>query len=301
MRTVAAIDIGTNTTRLLVAQVAPDGGLTWLKRRVEVTGLGWGLDATGRIDPDRIERTVAVLREYAVEIASRDVDGIGVVATAATREAENREEFLTQATQVLGVRPAVVTGDEEAWLSFAGVTSDLVAEAPYLVIDPGGGSTEFVLGAESPVYTVSTRMGSVRLTDRSLPDRPASGSQVEAAKAEAARAFAEVELPAAIGTVIGVGGTFTALAAIALNLSEYVPARVHLSKLTPADVDDLVAQLAGMTVEETAAIRSLDPARAPVLLGGAIVVREAVRHVGDVEVVVSENDILAGVALHAAG
>lgn len=300
MRTVAAVDIGSNTTRLLVAEVQPDGRLAWLHRQVVVTGLGWGLDATGRITGESIERTVATLRSYAAEIGKWDVDGLGVVATAATREAENREEFLQQAGQVLGVRPAVISGDEEAWLSFAGVSSDLDAEPPYLVIDPGGGSTEFVLGDDRPVYTVSTRMGSVRLTDRCLPDHPASGSQVERAREEARRAFAEVDMPAKVGTVVGVGGTFTALAAIAMGLEKYVPEQVHRSAVTPAELDDLVARLAGMTVEDTAAIPSLDPDRAPVLLGGAIVAREALRRVGDRRAVVSENDILAGVALHAA-
>ncbi len=300
-RTVAAVDIGTNTTRLLVASVTPDGRLAWLHRRATVTGLGWGLDATGRIAEEGMDRTVDVLRDYAAEIGTWDVDGLGVVATAATREAENREDFLARATQVLGVRPAVVTGDEEAWLSFAGVTSDLDATPPYLVIDPGGGSTEFVLGAERPAYVVSTRMGSVRLTDRCLPDHPASGSQVEAARSEAQRAFAEVELPTRVGTVVGVGGTFTALAAIVAGLEQYVPERVHRSMIAPAELDDLVARLAAMTVEETAGIPSLDPDRAPVLLGGAIVAREALRSAGDQPALVSENDILAGVALHAAG
>ncbi len=300
MRKVAAVDIGSNTTRLLIAAVGADGRLAWLHRRVTVTGLGWGLDAEGRLGAGGMEKTVAALRSYAAEIGKWDVDGLGVVATEATREAENRDDLLQQAAQVLGVRPAVITGDQEAWLSFAGVTSDLDAEPPFLVIDPGGGSTEFVLGDELPFYTVSTRMGSVRLTERSLPDHPASGSQVEAARNEARRAFAEVELPASVGTVVGVGGTFTALAAIVADLPQYVPEQVHLSTVTAADLDDVVARLAGMSVGETAAIPSLDPDRAPVLLGGAIVAREALRRAGDMPALVSENDILAGVALHAA-
>ncbi len=300
-RRVAAVDIGTNTTRLLVASVSPEGRLAWLHRRVTVTGLGWGLDDSGRLGEAGIAKTVATLRDYAAEIGAWDVDGLGVVATAATREAANREEFLGRAAQVLGVRPAVVSGDEEAWLSFSGVTSDLDAEPPYLVIDPGGGSTEFVLGSDRPAYLVSTRMGSVRLTERCLSHHPASAAQVEEAAAEARRAFGEVELPARVGTVVGVGGTFTALAAIVLGLAEYVPEQVHRSLVTASELDDLVARLAGLTMDETAAIPSLDPARAPVLLGGAIVAREAIRHVGDPAALISENDILAGVALHAAG
>ncbi len=296
VRRVAAVDVGTNTTRLLIADVAANGSLAWVARRVTVTGLGWGLDRTGRIGEEGMAKTVAVLAEYRRELDAHGVEAVGAVATAATREASNRDQFLSRAEVALGHLPEVVSGEEEAALTFAGVLSDVAGDPPYLVIDPGGGSTEFVLGEGDPSYAVSVKMGSVRLTDRCLPDHPASAEQVAAAAAAAREAFAVVELPSPPGTVVGVGGTFTALAAIAAD----APEQVHRPVLDAGRLDELVEWLATLTVEETAAIPSLDPARAPVLLGGAVVIREAVRAVGAGSVIVSANDILAGVALRAA-
>lgn len=294
---VAAVDIGTNSTRLLVAEGAPDG-LRWLERRVVVTGLGKGVDATGRLDGEAIGRTVGVLAAYGTALRNAGAERVLAVATSATRDAANRDEFLDAAEGVLGVRPEVISGDDEARLSFRGATAGLPGPAPYLVIDPGGGSTEFVLGESAPEFVASIDIGSVRITERALPGRPASTADLLAAASSVEAMFREVDLPGTPGTVVGVGGTYTSLAAIALDLPRYDRLQVHRSVLSLDDLTSLAGRLAGLTVEETAAIPSLDPARAPVILGGAIVAEAALRRSGRREVTVSEADILDGIALH---
>ncbi len=293
----AGVDIGTNTARLLIADVRPDGTFDILHRAVVVTRLGWGLDESGIIAEQSMARAEQVLAGFAGTIAAAGAAEVAAVATSATREAANQAEFLGRVEGALGVRPRVIDGDEEASLSFRGATLRHRGRPPFLVIDPGGGSTEFVLGSQEVEYSMSVQMGSVRLTDRALPRHPAPEADVAAAAAEARRAFAAVRLPATPGTVVGVGGTFTALAAMALDLGAYDPAEVDGAIVAAAQFDGVVHRLAGMSVEETAAIPSLDPERAPVLLGGAIVVREAVRHTGAAEVVVSEDDLVTALAL----
>jgi exopolyphosphatase/guanosine-5'-triphosphate,3'-diphosphate pyrophosphatase len=290
---VAAVDIGTNSVRLLVA----GRGLHWLQRRVRVVRLGEGVDETGRLSEAAITRAVAVLEEYAEAIGHWGVQRAEAVATSALRDAENREEFLALAERALGVRPRVIAGDEEAWLAFRGAVAGLAGHpTPFLVVDVGGGSTEFVFGSGVPDYSVSIDIGSVRLTERELPDRPAPPRQLETARRRVAEVFQDVRLPGRPVTTAGVAGTFTSLAAIALGLPDYDPQAVHGARLSAEQVAGLVDRLAAMTVEETAAIPSLDPARAPVLLAGAVVAEGALRRAGASEVVVSESDLLDGVA-----
>lgn len=301
---VAAVDIGTNSVRLLVADyIAGDlfGGerLVWQDRRVAVTRLGEGVDAAGQLGEAAIGRTIAVLAGYGEAVRAWDVEAKRAIATSATRDAANREVFLARAELALGFRPDTIDGAEEAALSFRGTTAGVVGEQPFLVIDPGGGSTEFVLGSDRVEYGISVDIGSVRLTEGELPDHPASAEQVAAARRQVDAALATVELPSAAGTVIGVGGTFTSLGAILLDLPGSDPAAIHGTAF-PADLfGGLVAQLSRLTVAETAAIPSLDPGCADVLLGGAIVVERAVARSGVSEVVVSEAGILDGVALSA--
>ncbi|MEX0825625.1 MAG: Ppx/GppA phosphatase family protein [Acidimicrobiia bacterium] len=289
-----AIDIGTNTVRLLVADLA-GGRLVDVERLTEIVGLGRGVDATGRFDPGRVEHALAVLTNYSARLRFHGVSQVRAVATSATRDAEDGSEFLDRVAAVLGFQPELIDGVEEAALSFRGAVAALPGDHPTLVIDPGGGSTEFVLGAGGPDYSVSLDIGSVRLTERLLPERPASPDRVTAATEEVAEIFGLVRLPAVPARVIGVAGTFTSLAAISLGLDAYDREAVHGSTLTMADLDRLVDRLAGLTVEETAAIPSLEPKRAPVLLGGAIVAREAVRASGRDSVTVSEADLLDGI------
>ncbi|MGI9648017.1 MAG: exopolyphosphatase [Acidimicrobiia bacterium] len=296
MTRVGAIDIGTNSMRLLVADVQ-DGGVQWLDRRTTVTGLGVGVDEAGRLSEDAISRTVDVLAGYGSALARAGVRGRRAVATSATRDAANREEFLDRAEAALGIRPEVVSGEEEASLAFIGATRAVSGPGPYAVIDIGGGSTEFVFGIEQIEYRHSADIGSVRLTDRVLSDRPAPENQLAAARDVTADILAGVTLPETPGTVIGVAGTFTSLSAIDQDLPAYDPGRVHGSSLTSTRVAELVLYLATLSAFETAAIPSLDPARAPVILSGAVVAEEALRRAGAAQVHVSEHDSLDGIVL----
>lgn len=298
---VAAIDIGTNTTRLLIAEM--DGGnMTRIDRRAIVTRLGQGVAGNRSLLPEAVDRTIAVLAEYADAIRTAGCARMRAVATSATRDAANRRIFLDAAAGVLGARPEMITGEEEAELSFAGTTAGIEGAPPYLVIDLGGGSTEFVLGVEAPSYLVSVDMGSVRLTEQALPAHPASPSQVDAARRRTDEVLADgVELPQRPATVLGVGGTFTSLAAIHLALAVYDADRVHGTPLSADDLRDLVDRLAPLTIAATEAIPALDPARAPVLLGGAIVAERSVRRAGAEAILVSERDILDGIVLSLVG
>ena len=284
MRRVAVFDIGTNTVRCL----ATEGGVE-VFRGHRVVRLGQGVDATGEFSPAAVDRAVAGLSELMEQAGTPAI--VDAVATSATRDASNRDVFLDRAETVLGVRPRVIDGAVEADLSFRGASSTAFAR-PVLVIDVGGGSTEFVLGGDSPEYAVSVDVGSVRLTERVIPDRPARN--VEQALEAALGLMAPVDLVRAPSSVVGVAGTFTALAAIDLELDEYDRSVVHHHELTVDAMERIVDHLAGLTVEETAAIPSLEAARAPMLLGGAVVVLAALRIAGTGSAIVSEHDLLDG-------
>jgi exopolyphosphatase/guanosine-5'-triphosphate,3'-diphosphate pyrophosphatase len=294
---VAAVDVGSNTVRLLVAEVV-DGALRRVDRRSIVTRLAQGVDRSGRLDAAAVERSLEAVEVYAAAIGTAGCDRVGVIATSAVRDAANRAEFTEPAHALLGVTPEVLTGPEEAEMSFAGAITGAIGDPPFLVIDLGGGSTEFVHGADRVESGVSVDIGSVRLTERMLPNRPAPSTAVEAARRYVAGLFTEqVKVTGEIATVIGVGGTFTSLAAIHLGLEEHDPERVHGTVVPVLGFDILVDELARLDLAATAAIPSLDPARAPVLLGGAVVAATAVHHVGAIAVTVSEHDILDGLAL----
>jgi exopolyphosphatase/guanosine-5'-triphosphate,3'-diphosphate pyrophosphatase len=298
---VAAVDIGTNTVRLLVAEVTGAALLPprvqALDRRTVVTRLGQGVDARGSLADEAVDRTVEVLRGYGDAIVAWQPERVRVAATSATRDAANRAVFLDRAELALGTRPDVIDGDGEARLSFVGTTASLAGAPPYLVIDPGGGSTEFVMGATEPDLVLSIDIGSVRLTERMLPHRPVGPARLAAARSHVDDLLRGVRLPEPPGTVAGVGGTFTSLAAIALGLEVYDAEAVHRSRIDRSTLHELVDRLATLSVDQTAAIPSLDPARAEVLLGGAVVAERCVAHVGVDGVVVSEHDILDGLAL----
>lgn len=291
---VGAVDIGTNSMKLLIADRTPQG-LSEIAREVRVTRLGHGLDTTGVLAEAAIERTVDVLEEYGHLMNEAGVDERRAVATSASRDAANAYVFLDGAEAALGIRPEVVDGEEEARLAFTGAT--LATDFPRtLVIDLGGGSTEFVAGAYRPEYAISVDIGSVRLTDRMPDRRPAPVADVAHARDEVQQLFASLQLPEVDG-VVGVAGTFTTLSAVHQQLSQYDREAVHLSALTMQDLDALVQRLSALTIAEIAAIPSMDPARAPVVLAGAIVAEEALRISGHDRVTVSESDILDGIAL----
>jgi exopolyphosphatase / guanosine-5'-triphosphate,3'-diphosphate pyrophosphatase len=279
----AAIDIGTNSMRLLVVD---DDGRD-LVRVARVTGLGHGVDADRRLGSDAVERTLLVFGDFARSCEEFGVDRMRAVATSATRDAENRDEFLDRAETVLGIRPEVISGQQEAELAYLGATAGREGES--VVVDIGGGSTEFVTRSGT-VQATSIDIGSVRLTDRLLPDRPADFDALEAASAHVERLFRSVRR-AGDSVVIGVAGTWTSLAAIEQGRE----GSVHDMVIRRLTADRLVGRLASLTVEQTAALPGLDPARAPVILGGAVIAREAMRALGTDEVVVSERDLLDGI------
>jgi exopolyphosphatase/guanosine-5'-triphosphate,3'-diphosphate pyrophosphatase len=303
---VAAVDCGTNSIRLLVAEVtsAVSPTLTDLSRRMEIVRLGAGVDRTGRINPEALERTLAALRAYAQEARDLGAERVRMVATSATRDAENRADFVAGVREILGVDPEVATGDEEAALSFAGATGDLRGREefpePYLIVDIGGGSTEFILGDSRGAHAArSVDIGCVRLTERHLDDDPPTEDQVRALVEDVQRAVTEVRRTVditAAATLVGVAGTVTTVAAIALEHPAYDAERIHLSRIDAAAVDEVANRLVGMTAEQRAGIPVMHPGRVDVIGAGALVLREVVRAAGTGSVVASEHDILDGIA-----
>lgn len=278
----AAIDIGTNSIRLLIADESGD-----VVRRAVVTGLGRGVGTTGRMDPDGRDRTLEVLQSYRADMDYADVEKARAVVTAVGRNASDAADFVADARRVLGFAPEVIGGDEEAALSYRGAVAELAA-GDWTVVDIGGGSTE-VVGARS---AVSYEIGSVALTDRYLAERPVPDEGLEAARA---RASAVLALSPAPGGVVGVAGTWTSLAAMTMRLDPPRPDLVHLSWITLATVGEWVERLRRMSVAETAALPGLDPARAPVILGGTIVAETALTALGVGASLVSEHDLLDGI------
>jgi exopolyphosphatase/guanosine-5'-triphosphate,3'-diphosphate pyrophosphatase len=296
---VAAIDCGTNSIRLLVADLR-DGGKTDLHREMRIVRLGQGVDRTGLLAPEALERTRVAVEDYAATCRELGVERTRFVATSATRDAGNREFFTSMVIEALHLQPEVVSGDEEAALSFLGATAGLAAEGPFLVMDIGGGSTELVLGSEKVEAARSVDVGCVRLTERHLHDDPPTPEQVAAARAdvEAAFAVAEEVVPVAQArTAIGLAGSVTTVAALALGLPSYQADRIHLSRISATQVREVTTRLLGMTHAERAALPVMHPGRVDVIGGGALVLLTAVERFGLDEVLVSESDILDGIAL----
>ncbi|MBV6757259.1 Ppx/GppA phosphatase family protein [Rhodococcus opacus] len=311
MTRVAAVDCGTNSIRLLVADVDDKGALHDVRREMRVVRLGQGVDATGRLAPEAIERTRVALAEYAGMIADAGATAVRMVATSATRDASNREDFFSMTRDVLGAVIAgagaqVITGDEEARLSFNGAVGELdPAQGPFVVVDLGGGSTEVVLGDESGVHaTFSTDIGCVRITERCLHDDPPTQAQIEDARAFAQErlddAFRRVPVEQA-HTWVGVAGTMTTIAALAKELPEYDAEQVHLSRIPLPRLREVCTSLIAMTHTERAALGPMHPGRVDVIGGGGIVTLALAdafeKKAGIDQLVVSEHDILDGIAL----
>ncbi|GAB3207558.1 exopolyphosphatase [Marinactinospora thermotolerans] len=322
MNTVAAIDCGTNSIRLLVSSVMELGDdevqLLDVERRMEVVRLGQGVDRTGAFAPEALERTFAALRGY-VELMRRHgvepgPDTVRMVATSATRDVANREEFVDGVRAILGVEPEVITGEEEAGLSFIGATAELETEEgpgagfarPYLVVDIGGGSTEFVLGHEGdggdegPVRAArSVDIGCVRMTERHLHDDPPTAEQIAAATADIDAALDQAALDVPLDgakTVVCVAGTATTVAAIALGLEGYDPERIHQARVPAARVHEIARELLAMPRERRAAIPVMHPGRVDVIGAGALILDRVLARTGASEFVASEHDILDGIA-----
>jgi len=309
-RRVAVVDCGTNSLRLLLADVDPGRAeLTDVARRMEIVRLGQGVDKTGRLAPEALARTIAVLRDYADMIAVSGAQAVRMVATSATRDADNAADFVRQVKEVLGVAPEVLTGAEEAVLSFTGATAELAAGSdpgPFLVADIGGGSTEFVLGPAGgpPTHAISVNVGCVRMTERHLRGDPPAGQEVAAAVADIDGALDDVS--AAVPTwqartLIGLAGSVTTVAAIAMGMPSYDAARIHHARVSAADVHAVTQDLLAQTRADRAAIGVMHPGRVDVIGGGALVLDRLMRRFGFGEVLVSEHDILDGMAWSLAG
>lgn len=295
---VAAIDCGTNSIRLLVADVA--AGKHDVHREMRVVRLGQDVDRTGRLAPEAIERTRAALVDYAATCRELGVERTRMVATSASRDADNTSDFHDMVVEVLGAEPEVVTGDEEAALSFTGATRDLdPADGPFLVADIGGGSTELVFGTDCVQAARSVDVGCVRLTERHLADDPPTHAQVAAAVADidAALALARAKVPVAQAkTFLGLAGSVTTVAALALGLSAYDASAIHLSRLTAAQVREVTDALLSMTRAQRAALPVMHPGRVDVIGAGALILATLVDRLDLHEVLVSESDILDGIA-----
>ncbi|MFT3860597.1 exopolyphosphatase [Micropruina sp.] len=299
---VAAIDCGTNSVRLLVAETADGGGLADLDRRLVLTRLGQGVDATGRFHPDALARTLDAFAEYAGVIEGFAVDRVRLVATSAARDASNRDEFFAGAEQRLGVRPEIISGDEEARLSFTGALTALPdVAAPVLVIDIGGGSTELIVGSAGASPTIehgrSLDIGSVRVRERFLAGDPPTPDQIGTAAAyiDGLLDGAGIDF-AAVATWIGVGGTATSLSALNQRLPSYDRARVHGSSITRGALRELAHGLLGASVEQVKALPSMHPKRADVICAGALIADRIGARLS-VDLTISESDILDGIAL----
>jgi exopolyphosphatase/guanosine-5'-triphosphate,3'-diphosphate pyrophosphatase len=298
---VAALDCGTNSTRLLVARGGPGGALEQVDRRMVITRLGAGVDARGALDPDAVERTLDVLRSYRRAMDEHGVERVRASGTSAVRDAQNGDEFLTAAADVVGAPVELLSGDEEGRVAFDGATADLdPADGPFLVVDIGGGSTEFVVGTTEPEGLVSVDVGCVRLTERFLHSDPPRPEELSAAISVTQAHLKDVVrvLPATreARCLVGLAGTVTTVAAVELGLHEYDPARTHHFRLTRAAAEDVFRTLATEARADRIHNPGLEEARADVIVGGCCVLVAVMRFFEADELLVSEADLLDGLA-----
>jgi exopolyphosphatase/guanosine-5'-triphosphate,3'-diphosphate pyrophosphatase len=296
---VAAIDCGTNSIRLLIADI--DGSnFREVVRDMEIVRLGQGVDETGQFHPDAIARTLAAVDKFAAEIAKRGVEKIRFCATSATRDATNRHLFVDGVRDRLGIELEVISGDEEAALSFAGAIKDLdPSNGPFLVVDIGGGSTEFVFGTSTVEAARSVNIGCVRMTERHFASDPATVQQIESARTDIQAAIAQAAAVVPITqakTLVAVAGTATTVAAAALNLPEYDRYAIHLSRISAQQTHDAATMFATSTREQRLALGYMHPGRVDVIAAGSLVLSEIMKATGATEFVASESDILDGMA-----
>ena len=296
---VAAIDCGTNSIRLLIADIE---GKTFREvlRTMEIVRLGQGVDKTGEFHPDAITRTLAAVDLFAVEIARKGVQKIRFCATSATRDATNRHLFIDGVKERLGIEPEVISGEEEAALSFAGAIQDLPQEdGPFLVVDIGGGSTEFVYGQSSVEFAKSVNIGCVRMTERHFTQDPTGAQEIEDARRdiqEAIKVAASIVPITKAKTLIAVAGTATTVAAAALDLGEYDRHSIHLSRISSEKTHIASQRFLSMTREERSALGYMHPGRVEVIAAGSLVLSEIMKATGAKEFIASESDILDGMA-----
>jgi exopolyphosphatase/guanosine-5'-triphosphate,3'-diphosphate pyrophosphatase len=295
---VGVVDCGTNSIRLLIADIEGNN-FREVTRQMQVVRLGQGVDETNQFHPDAISRTFAAVDLYAAEIARRGVEKLRFCATSATRDALNREVFVDGVKERLGIEPEVIS-DEEARLSFAGATREFSrADGPFLVVDIGGGSTEFVLGTDSVDNAISVNIGCVRMTERHFRNDPPTTDEIAIARSDIQNAIdiasASVDIKSA-KTLVCVAGTATTVAAAALNLPEYDRHAIHLSRISADQVHAVSNKFLTMTRDERAALGYMHPGRVDVITAGSLVLSKIVKATGATEFVASENDILDGMA-----
>jgi exopolyphosphatase/guanosine-5'-triphosphate,3'-diphosphate pyrophosphatase len=296
---VAAIDCGTNSIRLLIADI-DSSNFREIYRTMEIVRLGQGVDQNKAFHPDAIARTLAAVDLFAQEISKRGVEQIRFCATSATRDASNRELFIDGVKERLGIEPEVISGDEEARLSFIGATKEFAAsDAPFLVVDIGGGSTEFVYGHSEVEFAKSVNIGCVRMTERNIHSDPPKAEEIENARRDIQEAIAVAALTVPITqakTLIAVAGTATSVAASALDLAKYDRHLIHLARVSAQQTHHVAITFAAMNAEQRSHVGFLHPGRADVFAAGSLVLSEIMKATGAKEFVASEADILDGIA-----
>ena len=299
MRRVAALDCGTNSIRLLIAEENP-GASTFIEisRKMSIVKLGEGVDKNKAFLPDAISRTLTVLKVFAEDIAEAKVEQVRFCATSATRDAQNRDEFLIPVAQILGITPEVISGEEEARLSFKGATQGLdKASGPFLVVDIGGGSTEFVLGSDHVDAARSVNIGCVRMSERHFKNDPPTQSEIEGARVDIKNAIAlaaEVVPIKSAKTLVAVAGTATTVAAAALNLEKYDSELIHLAKISAIETRRVSNWLLSLNRQGRSDLGYMHPGRVDVIAAGSLVLAEIIEATGLESFVASENDILDG-------
>ena len=296
---VGVVDCGTNSIRLLIADIEGNN-FREVTRQMQVVRLGQGVDETNQFHPDALERTFAAVDLYAAEIVRRGVEKIRFCATSATRDATNRNIFIDGVKERLGIEPEVISGDEEARLSFAGATREFNrTDGPFLVVDIGGGSTEFVLGTDTVESAISVNIGCVRMSERHFHNDPPTADEITIARSDIQNAIdiasASVDIKSA-KTLVCVAGTATTIAAAALNLPEYDRHAIHLSRISADQVHAVSDRFLTMTRDERAALGYMHPGRVDVITAGSLVLSKIIKATGAKEFVASENDILDGMA-----
>lgn len=301
---VAAIDCGTNSIRLLIADIS-GGNFQEVVRQMQVVRLGQGVDVNKAFHPDAITRTLDAVKKYSQQIISHDVEKVRFCATSASRDATNRDSFIDGVRDILGVEVEVISGEEEAMLSFAGATKELKqSDAPFLVVDIGGGSTEFVIGSTKVEFAKSVNIGCVRMTERHFTQQPPISAQLHAAISDIdqAIALAAKHVPITTAqTLIAVAGTATTIAAAALELERYDRDAIHLSHISATKVFQVAAKLQTLNRDEIATLGYMHPGRVDVITAGALVLSRVMAATGASEFVASERDILDGMAWKLAG
>lgn len=301
---VAAIDCGTNSIRLLIADIEGNN-FHEVIRTMEIVRLGQGVDQFGEFHPDAIARTLAAVDKIALDIAKRGVQNIRFCATSATRDATNRHLFIDGVRERIGVEPEVISGEEEASLSFTGAIQELsLADGPFLVVDIGGGSTEFVFGTTHVQFAKSVNIGCVRMTERHFTSDPMNPHEIGKARVDIQEAIAKAAVIVPITeskTLIAVAGTATTVAAAALGLAEYDRYAIHLSRISADKAHEVAEMFLTSTREQRLALGYMHPGRVDVIPAGALVLSEIMKATGATEFVASESDILDGIARSISG